>query len=247
MTSRRPCVSRTAFWRCAAASSRWPVGRSRCTPSWKMAPTLEGESQIEHAHGIKRIWITPDDIRPSAEALTAIGAADVVVIGPGSLYTSLLPPLLVPGMREALADTRAARVFVCNVATQLGETEGYGSLASPRRARGARTVRDWSTRSSSTPTPTRDSCPAIRPSPVADRRRAAALPPAADRVARRGRRRQRPSPRLTQADGRDPRAGRRANDNAPRARSSPLTTTTTTDLVAALARRARGNRAGAPV
>jgi uncharacterized cofD-like protein len=86
---------------------------------------LEGESQIEHAHGIKRIWITPDHVRPSAEALTAIGAADVVVIGPGSLYTSLLPPLLVPGMREALADTRAARVFVCNVATQLGETEGY--------------------------------------------------------------------------------------------------------------------------
>jgi uncharacterized cofD-like protein len=88
--------------------------------------TLEGESQIEHAHGIKRIWITPDDVRPSAEALTAIANADVVVIGPGSLYTSLLPPLLVPGMREVLADTRAARLFVCNVATQLGETEGYG-------------------------------------------------------------------------------------------------------------------------
>jgi len=86
---------------------------------------LEGESQIEHARGIKRIWITPDDVRPSAEALTAIAAADIVVIGPGSLYTSLLPPLLVPGMREALADTRAVRLFVCNVATQLGETEGY--------------------------------------------------------------------------------------------------------------------------
>jgi uncharacterized cofD-like protein len=89
--------------------------------------TLDGESQIERAHGIKRIWITPDNVRPSAEALTAISSADVVVIGPGSLYTSLLPPLLVPGMREALADTRAARVFVCNVATQLGETEGYSA------------------------------------------------------------------------------------------------------------------------
>ena len=88
--------------------------------------TLEGESHIEHARGIKRIWITPDDVRPSEEALKAIAGADVVVLGPGSLYTSLLPPLLVPGMREALAETRAARVFVCNVATQLGETEGYG-------------------------------------------------------------------------------------------------------------------------
>jgi uncharacterized cofD-like protein len=90
---------------------------------------LEGESHIERAHGIKKIWITPEDVRPSAEALTAIAAADVVVIGPGSLYTSLLPPLLVPGMREALADARAARLFVCNVATQLGETEGYGVTA----------------------------------------------------------------------------------------------------------------------
>jgi uncharacterized cofD-like protein len=90
--------------------------------------TLEGESNIEHARGIKRIWITPEDVRPSAEALVAIAAADVVVIGPGSLYTSLLPPLLVPGMRAALAGTGAARVFVCNVATQLGETEGYGVL-----------------------------------------------------------------------------------------------------------------------
>jgi uncharacterized cofD-like protein len=87
---------------------------------------LDGESQIEHARGIKRIWITPEDVRPNAEALTAIANADVVVIGPGSLYTSLLPPLLVPGMREALTETRAARLFVCNVATQLGETEGYG-------------------------------------------------------------------------------------------------------------------------
>ena len=87
--------------------------------------TLEGESHIEHAKGIKRIWITPDDVTPSAEALTAIAEADMVVIGPGSLYTSLLPPLLVPGMREALANTPATRLFVCNVATQLGETEGY--------------------------------------------------------------------------------------------------------------------------
>ena len=87
--------------------------------------TLDGQSRIARARGIRRVWITPADIRPAAEALAAILAADVVVIGPGSLYTSLLPPLLVPGIRDALAKTPAPRLFVCNVATQLGETEGY--------------------------------------------------------------------------------------------------------------------------
>jgi uncharacterized cofD-like protein len=87
---------------------------------------VDGETAITREHGIKRISITPDDVRPSTEALAAIDAADMIVIGPGSLYTSLLPPLLVPGIREALADTRAARIFVCNVATQLGETEDFG-------------------------------------------------------------------------------------------------------------------------
>jgi uncharacterized cofD-like protein len=87
--------------------------------------SLDGQSRIARARDISRIWITPTDIRPASEALAAIAAADMVVIGPGSLYTSLLPPLLVPGIREALGKTRAPRLFVCNVATQVGETEGY--------------------------------------------------------------------------------------------------------------------------
>ncbi len=87
--------------------------------------TLDGQSVIARARGIRRVWITPSDIRPAAEALSAIANADLVVIGPGSLYTSLLPPLLVPGIREALVKTSAPRLFVCNVATQVGETEGY--------------------------------------------------------------------------------------------------------------------------
>ena len=87
--------------------------------------TLDGQSRIARASGIRRVRITPADIRPATEALDAIANADMVVIGPGSLYTSLLPPLLVPGIREALARTSAPRVFVCNVATQVGETEGY--------------------------------------------------------------------------------------------------------------------------
>jgi uncharacterized cofD-like protein len=74
--------------------------------------------------GIDRVWITPDDVRPSSDALTAIAEADLIVIGPGSLYTSILPNLLVPGIRDALVAATALRVFVCNVATQTGETSG---------------------------------------------------------------------------------------------------------------------------
>lgn len=87
--------------------------------------TLNGQSRIARARGIRRVWITPSEIMPATDALEAIANAEMVVIGPGSLYTSLLPPLLVPGIREALVRTSAPRVFVCNVATQVGETEGY--------------------------------------------------------------------------------------------------------------------------
>ena len=86
---------------------------------------IEGQSLIARARGIRRVWITPGEIHPSAEASDAIAAADMVVIGPGSLYTSLLPPLLVPGIRDALLSTNAVRLFVCNVATQVGETEEF--------------------------------------------------------------------------------------------------------------------------
>jgi uncharacterized cofD-like protein len=86
---------------------------------------LAGQSLIARARGIRRVWITPADIQPSTEAMEAIAGADLVVIGPGSLYTSLLPPLLVPGIRDALLGSKAVRLFVCNVATQVGETEEF--------------------------------------------------------------------------------------------------------------------------
>ena len=86
---------------------------------------LEGQSTIARAQGIDRVWITPDRVRASQDALEAIASADLVVIGPGSLYTSLLPSLLVPDLRAAVAASPARRVYVCNVATQIGETEGY--------------------------------------------------------------------------------------------------------------------------
>jgi uncharacterized cofD-like protein len=75
--------------------------------------------------GLRRVWISPDVVAPNTDALEAIHNADLVVLGPGSLYTSLLPNLLVPGMVAALEQTSGLRVYVANVATQVGETEGY--------------------------------------------------------------------------------------------------------------------------
>ena len=63
-------------------------------------------------------------MRASEDALAAIAEADLIVIGPGSLYTSILPSLLVPGVRDAVLASEAQRVYVCNVATQAGETRG---------------------------------------------------------------------------------------------------------------------------
>jgi uncharacterized cofD-like protein len=77
------------------------------------------------AEGIDRVWIEPADVRPTDEALTAIATADLIVIGPGSLYTSLLPSLLEGPLAEAIAAAPGLRVYACNVATQLGETSGY--------------------------------------------------------------------------------------------------------------------------
>ncbi len=67
----------------------------------------------------------PAKVEASVDAVEAIRSAELIVLGPGSLYTSLLPSLLVPGIRSALEATSGVRVFVCNVATQPGETEGY--------------------------------------------------------------------------------------------------------------------------
>ena len=86
---------------------------------------LAGQSIIMRAEGIDRVWIEPGDVRPTDEALTAIATADLIVIGPGSLYTSLLPSLLVGPLAEAIAAAPGLRVYACNVATQLGETSGY--------------------------------------------------------------------------------------------------------------------------
>jgi uncharacterized cofD-like protein len=86
---------------------------------------IDGQSRIARSSGIERVWLTPDDVAASEDALAAIAEADLIVLGPGSLYTSLLPSLLVRDIRDAVIASSAVRAFVCNVATQLGETSEY--------------------------------------------------------------------------------------------------------------------------
>jgi uncharacterized cofD-like protein len=86
---------------------------------------LAGQSRITRTDRVDRVWVTPADVRPTTDAVQAIDDAQLIVIGPGSLFTSLLPALLVPGIREAIAASGALVVFVTNVATQAGETEGF--------------------------------------------------------------------------------------------------------------------------
>ncbi len=87
---------------------------------------VEGESEIPKVPGtIVHIVLKPEAPAAYPGAVQAILEAEIVVIGPGSLYTSLLPNLTVPGIAEALRSTRAIKIYVCNVATQPGETANY--------------------------------------------------------------------------------------------------------------------------
>jgi uncharacterized cofD-like protein len=87
---------------------------------------VEGESAITRAgKTIRRVFLRPERVPPLADALEAIGDADLIVLGPGSLYTSVLPNLLVEGFVPALRRSRALKVYVCNVMTQQGETRGF--------------------------------------------------------------------------------------------------------------------------
>lgn len=87
---------------------------------------ITGESSIPKAgKAIKRVFIEPPDVEPLEEAVEAIKQADAILIGPGSLYTSIIPNLLVPKLAESIVDSNAVKMFVCNVMTQPGETDNY--------------------------------------------------------------------------------------------------------------------------
>lgn len=91
---------------------------------------VRGESEISRSGApIERLRIDPPEAPPVPGVLEALGAADLVILGPGSLYTSILATLVVPGVAEAVSGAEAARVFICNLMTEPGETDGYGVAA----------------------------------------------------------------------------------------------------------------------
>jgi len=91
------------------------------------ATRAAGESHIAAVRRpIRRVRLSPADVPALPEALDAIAAAEVVVLGPGSLYTSIIPVLLVEGIAEAIARSTARVVLVMNLMTEPGETDGYG-------------------------------------------------------------------------------------------------------------------------
>ena len=86
----------------------------------------KGETKIVEQHfPIRRVSLDPVNCKPSKESFEAIDEADVIVLGPGSLYTSVIPNLLVSGISERIAISKAPKVYVCNVMTQSGETDNY--------------------------------------------------------------------------------------------------------------------------
>jgi uncharacterized cofD-like protein len=105
-----------------------PASNQRIVLCAKMADgtIVEGESKIPTiGKQIDKVFLKPEVIKPLPESLRAIQEADLIVIGPGSLYTSILPSLLVPGIAEQIIASKAPKVYVCNVMTQTGETIGY--------------------------------------------------------------------------------------------------------------------------
>lgn len=87
---------------------------------------VRGESRIPLVRGkVRRVWLEPNNPPAFPAAIRALLQADIIVIGPGSLYTSILPNLLVPDIAAAIRHSPALKIFICNVTTQPGETDDY--------------------------------------------------------------------------------------------------------------------------
>lgn len=89
---------------------------------------IEGESNIpESGKKIKRLFTQPSSCKPLPEVIDAISDADLIILGPGSLYTSVIPNLLIKDISEAISKSCAKKIYVCNIMTQPGETTGYSA------------------------------------------------------------------------------------------------------------------------
>lgn len=106
----------------------YPISNENLTLHGEMddGSIITGESSIPLANRrIKRVFLSPDDINPLPNAIRAIKKADLIVVSPGSLYTSILPNMIIPQIDEAIRSSKGEVVYVCNVMTQAGETTDY--------------------------------------------------------------------------------------------------------------------------
>jgi uncharacterized cofD-like protein len=130
---------RGGFLEALAVASRWLRVRGRALPSTlaqvRLFGSVEGQAvqgqvAIRDAWGrIDRVWLEPPDARALPEAVAAVREADVVLLGPGSIFTSVIPNLLVPELGEAVAAASDRVVYLCNLEPQPGETSGFSPEA----------------------------------------------------------------------------------------------------------------------
>jgi uncharacterized cofD-like protein len=123
------------FTRAVRVSSKVLAIRGRIFPSTNQLVTLEavlkngrilaGESRIGRSASIRRVRLVPRKVTPLPEVIQAIAEADLILLGPGSLFTSIIPNLLVAGVAEAIEKSRAKCVYISNLMTQPGETRGF--------------------------------------------------------------------------------------------------------------------------
>jgi len=100
----------------------------RLTAELEDGSVVRGETQISASRvPIRRLRLEPEQCLPLPETLKAIRAADVITVGPGSLYTSILPNLLVSRVAAAIGESQATKIFICNLMTQPGETDNYSA------------------------------------------------------------------------------------------------------------------------
>ena len=100
----------------------------RLTAELENGKIIKGETEVAKVGDqIKTLRLEPETCHPLPETLTALKQANIVTVGPGSLFTSLLPPLLVKDVAETIAESSATKVFICNLMTQPGETEGFSA------------------------------------------------------------------------------------------------------------------------
>lgn len=102
----------------------------RLVAEYEDGTEVRGESRITARRGrVRRLRLEPEQCLPLPEALAAIDDADIITVGPGSLYTSILPNLLVARMAAKIGAARGVKIFICNLMTQPGETDGYTARA----------------------------------------------------------------------------------------------------------------------